>query len=110
MSYNIYLTISTGGTEEAEVAEVGNMTSNVSPMWRKALGFPLGDLHGRKAGECIADLERAVAAINDPAALEEYRAMNPPNGWGSHEGAANYLGLLLAACRAHPLTTVRISR
>lgn len=109
MSYDIWLAIDTG-VREASVEEVGNMTSNVSPMWAKALGFPLGDLHGRIAGECIADLERAVSHIRHPDHRRDYEAMNPPNGWGNHDGAARYLETLLAACRDHPKTTIRISR
>lgn len=110
MSYDIWLDIDTGGPEPATVCEVGNYTSNVSDMWARALGYRLGDLHDRQCAECIDDLKRAVDHILDPANRADYEAMNPSNGWGSHEGAADYLVQLLNACRCHPKATVKISR
>lgn len=109
MSYDIDLEIDTGGPELATVYEVGNYTSNVSPMWALALGFPLRDLHGRQCGDCIADLKRAVDDILDPVNRATYEAMNPSNGWGDHEGAADYLVRLLSACRCHPKASIRVS-
>ena len=108
MSYDIWLTIDTGGREHATVAEVGNYTSNVSPMWTRALGFPLADLHHKNAGGCIASLVEAVARFEDEP--EEFSKLNPDNGWGDANGAANYLRRLLEACRKHPLARVEIWR
>lgn len=111
MSYDIYLTIDTGGPEPATVHEVGNMTSNVSGMWRLALdGISLAELHGQECGECIPLLVRAVEHMRDPANTATYEAMNPANGWGNHESATRYLNNLLNACRAHPKATIDISR
>ncbi len=109
MSYDIYLQVDTGGSEPATVCDVGNMTSNVSRMWTKALGYSLGDLHGKVAGDCIADLERATSHIRHPDNRGEYEAMNPANGWGDHGGAARYLQDVLDACRNHPKTIVYVS-
>lgn len=110
MSYDVWLTIPTGGDEEPSVEDVGNYTSNVSGMWRLALGYSLGDLHGRTAADCIHDLERAVAEISNPVHAATYVAMEPSNKWGSHAGATRYLTALLDACKRHPATRIRISR
>jgi hypothetical protein len=110
MSYDIELQIDTGGEWPATIEDIGNMTSNVSPMWSKALGFPLADLHGRIAGTVLDDLRRAIQHINDPAHVEVYEALEPDNGWGSRKGAAQYLGKLLDACQRHPNCTIEISR
>jgi hypothetical protein len=107
MSHDIYLEIDTGGEYPACVFSVGNYTSNVSPMWAAALGHPLADLHGRGAADSLLALDAAIAAMAaEPARFE---AMNPPNGWGSYEGALAYLQQLAHGCRTHPKTTIRIS-
>jgi hypothetical protein len=108
MSYDIWLTIDTGGGESPCVFDVGNYTSNVSDVWTKALGFPLHDLNDRMAGECIEPLTRAVLSMNDPANEADYQAMNPSNRWGSFEGAREYLEKLLEGCKRHPKTRVHI--
>lgn len=89
--------------------DLGNMTCNVSSMWTLALGFPLHDMHGRKASKCIADLERAVAHIRAPENREAYVAMNPPNKWGDHDGAARYLEGILEGCKKWPNGTLELS-
>lgn len=110
MSYDIYLQMDTGGPEPVDVCDVGNYTSNVSPMWSLALGHSLADLHGRLCADCIAPLEAAVAHMRDLANRTIYAAMNPPNGWGEHGSATEYLAKLLEACRRHPKATVYVSR
>ncbi|MFE5582529.1 hypothetical protein [Kitasatospora sp. NPDC056531] len=107
MSYDIYLEIDTGSDCLTTVVEVGNYTSNVSPMWTRALGEPLRELDGQNAGHAVALLDTAISAMQ--AAPAEYREMNPANGWGRYEGALDYLKRLRAACAEHPKTTIRVS-
>lgn len=103
MSYWCYMQIDTGGEHPATVCKIGNMTSNVSPMWTTALGGRrLSELGGDTGALLIPVLERALAHINAPENREAYAAMNPKNGWGSHGGAAEYLAKILTACREHP--------
>jgi hypothetical protein len=109
MSYDLYLMIDTGGPEPAEVADVGNYTSNVSPLWALALGKPLSEFHGAAAGSCVKTLEKAVRHMRDPANAARYRAMQPENGWGNLEGATRYLEDLLSECRRHPRAWVYVS-
>jgi hypothetical protein len=111
MSYDIWLETDTGNGSKVEVWD-GNYTSNVSPMWRKALtgtSFEfLGAMHGRRASECSPALRRAVKAmLDDPA---PYEAMNPANKWGDATGAREFLESLATACEQHPATRVMISR
>jgi hypothetical protein len=109
MSYDIDLKIDTGGAEKATVCDVGNMTSNLSPMWKKAIGQPLSSLSGMGCAEAIEILEPAVADISDPTKAAEYEAMNPENGWGDHPAAVRYLTDLLNACKEHPRATIYVS-
>lgn len=89
---------------------VGNMTSNVSPMWTKALGFRLAEMHQQTARRCIPHLQRAVARISDPDTRDEYVQMNPPNSWGDVASAEQYLRDLLRACEHAPTEKVWVSR
>lgn len=108
MSYDVWMEIDTGGPSPASVCESVNMTSNVSPMWRKALGFPLSDLEGVSGALAKASLREAIKSMEDDP--EPYRAMNPSNGWGDHESALEYLRKILAMCVTHPKALIRISR
>lgn len=109
MSYDGWLVIDTGGPEPATVAELGNYTSNVSPMWAKALAaagedIRLSDTEGRLAADVLPLLIAAVSHMRENP--DEYRAMNPPNGWGDYEGALRYLVGVAKACELHPKTTL----
>ena len=106
MSYDIYLSIDTGGEDAAIVAEVGNYTSNCSPMWNKALGSSLRNLNGRNAGKSLPLLIKAVAHMR--ANPDEYMPLNPANGWGDYESATDYLDKLRRLCEEHPKTTIVI--
>lgn len=80
MSYDIWLTRELDG-EIHTVFEVGNYTSNVAPMWGKALRAASGphwlsDLHGKTAAEdVVVTLYAARNHMQNCAG--EYRAMNP---------------------------------
>lgn len=104
MSYDFDMTIDTGGERPATVEEIGNCTYNVAGMFRLALDNEHGimALDGKTGRELIPILERAVSRIRHQDNAAAYRKMNPANGWGSHEGAAETLERILAACRRHP--------
>lgn len=107
MSYDIWLTIDTGGDEPAYVGRDWNYTSNCGPMWRAA-GADLAEFHGKTAGECLPILDAAITELRaDPA---KYVAMNPENGWGSYESLLPELDLLADNFRHHPKATVVVSR
>lgn len=98
MSYDIHLEMT---------VDIGNYTSNVAPMWTKALGYRLADLHTKTADDALDDLRRAVQHMQDHP--DVYRALEPSNGWGSYDGALDYLRRLLDACTTHPEAMIRIS-
>lgn len=108
MSYDIWLTIDTGGPEPAVVGMGSwNYTSNCGQMWRAA-GADLAEFAGRPAGECAAILRLAIGVMRgDPAT---YEAMNPENGWGSYDTLLPALDRLLADFEAHPNAIVTVSR
>lgn len=104
MSYDFDMVIDTGGEYPATVEDVGSCTYNVAGMFCLALDNEQGirALDGKTGRELIPILERAVSHIRHPDNAAAYREMNPANGWGSHEGAAETLERILAACRKHP--------
>jgi hypothetical protein len=110
MSIDIYLAINTG-KEMTAVVTVGNMTNNLQPMWRKALESGSGvtmslcDFDGWNAGEAAILLEKAHDHLQKNP--EEYKPLNPPNGWGNYVAAVEYMSKFLAACEQHPLCTIR---
>jgi len=108
MSYDIGLYINTG-IEETEVMDIGNYTYNCSGMFRKALPAEYGGINGlsgKVAGDEIPALRIAVRDMEEQP--EVYSAMNPPNGWGNYEGALQFLKDILAACKTHPATIIRV--
>ena len=107
MSYDISLRIDTGGETMATVEDIGNYTANVSGMWHKAMvEKSMADLDGMLAHDAIPYLQRGVISmILNPS---EFRAMEPPNGWGDYSGALEYLRGLLDACSRHPRATIRV--
>lgn len=111
MSYDVslHMKIDTGGPELVNycAADIGNYTSNVSRMWNEALGLPLADLDGETAGDHATRLRLAVDDMT--FRVGHYQAMNPANGWGSYDGALDYLTRLRDACIAHPKAVIYIS-
>jgi hypothetical protein len=107
MSYDIWLTIDTGGPAPAPVGGSLNMTSNVAPMWRLA-GADLAEFKARTAGDCIPELRTAIADMaGNP---EKYRPLNPSNGWGDYAGCLEFLRELLVMFEEHPKATVEVWR
>jgi hypothetical protein len=107
MSYDVDLVIKNALGENFTVVEVGNYTTNVAPMWKKALGYPLRDLHKRRAGDVVDEIAAAVAVmVCEP---EQFREMNPDNGCGDNVGAMQYLVRLYEGCRRWPDATIHVS-
>lgn len=104
MSYDVYL-----GTKKCKECghysvevDIGNYTSNVSPMWTDALGgVSLKELEDYPYAEAIGLLDAAVEKMRDPANIERYKAMEPLNKWGNYEGAAVYLTNILTQWRKY---------
>jgi hypothetical protein len=108
VSYDAYLELDAGGPERVTIqGTAANYTSNVAPMFNRALGRPLRDLDGLRAPEAMGLLVRALDRWN--AEPDVYAALNPENGWGDANGARSFLEQLLEACIKYPLAVVRVS-
>ena len=80
MSYDVWMSIDTGGKEPVSVGDSINHTSNTSPMWTKAMGVPLRELDGKTGVEARPILNKGVNEMKRNP--DEYTPMNPENGWG----------------------------
>jgi hypothetical protein len=82
-----------------------NLTYNLNPMLAAAGLPPWKSLIDRPARD-VAPLFRQAHAelLRLP---DQFRAMNPPNGWGAYEDAVAVIGALADTCEAHPDATVR---
>jgi hypothetical protein len=109
MSYDVYLEVDAGGDEPVE-AYWANYTSNCAPMWLRAMPDTdgLAGMDGIPAQVAGAYLEAGILRMETEP--DEYRALNPSNGWGDFEGQLEFLQRLAVMCRKFPLAKVRISR
>lgn len=103
MSYDIYLT-----PPKPQGVEIGNMTYNIAPMYNKAFGVDDWKkvVGGKRAGDVIPEIFFAHKDMKDNP--EDYKPLNPKNGWGSYEGALEYLNKLLVGCCENPDCTIDI--
>jgi hypothetical protein len=137
MSYDVYFEIDTGGGNVVTIDD-RNYTSNVSPMWSKALALPEkpwvrdGDQvmghrpNGDGTWTTSPAMNHGVRLLHDAPASEcagilaaavermtsnpgEYRSMNPDNGWGCYEGALEFLRWMADMAAAHPRSVIRVS-
>jgi hypothetical protein len=113
VSHDVWMEIDTGGPAPAFVADIGNYTRNVSPMWRKAMSHAAGremwidDTEGMTGEEALPLFTAALGhMILHPS---EYEPMNPPNGWGDYEGAKRFVKKCATACEEHPKARLRWS-
>jgi hypothetical protein len=81
---------------------VDSHTTNLTPMWRKAIPFldVSRDFDGKKCEDILLDLQIGVADATLNA--DDYRKLNPENGWGDYEGFNMVLNRLFDMCRKHP--------
>ena len=86
-----------------------NMTGNVGAMFHKALGgHSITSLNGVPGW--VAESHLRLAAIAMRGAPETFRAMNPPNGWGSYESALETIEELWRWCREEPTALLVVSQ
>lgn len=111
MSYDIALT----AMRRTSVHE-SNMTSNVSGIWEKALlrvtGIKPDEILTRSWGgfsplTALKTNEERTLALRAAASdirrnPEEYKSLEPSNGWGSAEGAATFMDELARAWEENP--------
>jgi hypothetical protein len=89
--------------EITEIKEVfdGNVTSNLVPMWVKAgIYESLYESKGKHAKTIIDPLEHAIKDMEENP--EDYKLLNPQNGWGDYYSALKWIKDLLSAAKEHP--------
>lgn len=123
MSYDIDLTIDTGGPEPHRIMEF-NITSNIDKMMHLAFRetWPgnryssanshvtcISDLHKWKSGAADVPLGLALVFLKDPANEEALRLLESSNGWGTLEQLIDFLTYLRVALENHPKTIFTVS-
>jgi hypothetical protein len=106
MSYDVSLAVDCGGAELMPLAILdANYTWNVSPMFVEVVGSTPNGWDGKPASEVSELCGRILAAFaTDPA---KFRKLNPDNGWGSFEGAREFITKIKDACDAAPKAVFR---
>jgi len=66
------------------------------------------ELGVEKAQELIEPLQSGLSLLED--APERFKALNPPNGWGTYEGLVNFVRDYLDACKKYPGAEVSVWR
>jgi hypothetical protein len=134
MSYDIHLMGDKCPTCEHQPRkdDLGNPTYNLTPMFDFALtGKPMPKdeppggavvllraktrrpyglriLSGRKAGETLPVILKALSRMDDLKLRGKFLALNPPNHWGDFDGAVNVMKNLRWAAEANPEMTWEI--
>ncbi len=83
-----------------------NYTYNVQPMTAKAGLHSLHDLDGLTAYAAASKIAGVILRME--AVPDEYRALEPANGWGDYDGFLGRLRDLHEHLLAYPGTTVRV--
>lgn len=90
MSYSMNFEVEESGQA---LFETLSPTYNLAPMFERALGFPIRNLEGKTAAECLPHLQRAYIFLIDNQ--DECRSLEPANKWGTYEGAVEAMRTLL---------------
>lgn len=110
MSYDIWATVKPEPNRFSTYLELGNMTSNVAPMWRAACPSldGLAGIDGKSGSEVSAALRKGLRFMyRQRRKLEE---LNPENGWGNFPGAFRYFAAITRVARDHPDAVFGVSR
>jgi hypothetical protein len=65
-------------------------------------------LSGQKASATLTLLEKGLAKLQDPAMQNRFKALEPPNRWGTLEDAVAVFEYLIADAKKYPDNTWRI--
>lgn len=108
MSYDIWTEAEQpDGEEDERVGSLDwNYTYNVQPMTAKAGLRSLNMLDGVPAPVAVLALEMVIDRM--AAAPDEYRKLNPANGWGDYDGFLKRLVELRDHLLLVPKATVRV--
>jgi hypothetical protein len=111
MGIDIWLTINvdTGGEPYDATLFECSATHNLGRMWARAGVYDaLYNSDGKQAGEIAGVLLAGLEEMQTKP--DDYKPLSPPNGWGTYDGALDFLGRLARACQAYPKAIVRVSK
>jgi len=97
--------------QQLEITDVysGNMTHNVTPMWKLAgIYDDLYNSDGKKAKDVVKNLKKGLRIMK--FGKRRFSKLNPENGWGSYESAVKYLKEIIDACELYPESDISISK
>jgi hypothetical protein len=85
-----------------------NVTYNLSPMFYKAFDLEDGirGLDKMLCSEAAPHIEEAIRRMTTDK--DEYVKLNPENGWGTYDGAMEFLNEWFDAVREHPKARVYV--
>lgn len=87
-----------------------NYTHNVTGMWRLAGVYDaLYNSEGKKAKSIISSLRKGLDKMVSKKKTD-FEKLNPPNNWGSYDGAVTFLSDVLHNCELNPNAIIRISK
>lgn len=108
MSWSADIVIQHDPTYATVIEVVDGHTYNLSPMWRLAGVFDKSsDLDGVRTIDLAPKLVRALVLAWENA--DDFRAINPPNGWGDYDGFLETLTKFTRLTLEHPRGVVRWS-
>lgn len=77
-----------------------NVTYNLSDIYYKCIGGGLKALNCMSCKKALPILNKAIENMQENE--NEYRKLEPSNGWGSYDGLLKELGRLQAYCEDNP--------
>ncbi len=103
MSLDINIT----AKRETEIYE-SNVTYNLSKMYYKCIDKEKGfkKLDGMNCKKALPIINNAIQDMLNNA--DEYRKLNPENGWGSYEGLLKTLQDMRNCCESNPDGTINV--
>ena len=102
------LDISITAKREVEIFE-SNITYNLAPMYYKCIDEEKGlkKLDNMSCKEALPIINNAITDLLNNA--DEYRKLNPENGWGSYEGLLTALQEMRNCCENNPDGIINVS-
>lgn len=101
MGADYYFEADLGGKDRVRIYDSVNFTYNLGAMFRAA--YPawewdmICDLKAKHVAPILITIKRELLSAPD-----KYRALNPPNGWGSYETMLEGLDRMIAYCEEAP--------
>lgn len=95
------VSLSIRAKREVEIYET-DITYNLAKMYYKAIDEKLGlkKLKGLACKEVLPIINNAIKDMIDKK--EEYKKMNPENGWGSYDGLLKVFKKIREVCEENP--------